>query len=101
MVIKYYLSGKITDVTRELEKANLQKFHDLEKELVARGFDVFNPASLEQDGMTWEQYLSRDLLWIIENRPMLYLMEGWQDSRGARLEVAMARLIGLSTIEPL
>jgi len=101
MVIKYYLSGKITDVTRELEKANLQKFHDLEKELVARGFDVFNPAKLEQDGMTWEQYLSRDLLWIYDNRPMLYLMEGWQDSRGARLEVEFAKLLGLSIIEPI
>jgi hypothetical protein len=101
MVIKYYLSGKITDVTKELEKANLQKFHDLEKELVARGFEVFNPANLEQEGATWEQYLARDLLWIQQNRPMLYLMEGWQDSRGARLEVEWAKLLGLSIIEPL
>ena len=99
-MIKYYLSGKITDVTRELELANLQKFHDLEKELVARGFDVFNPANWEQDGKTWEWYLARDLKWIYDNRPMLYLMEGWQDSRGARLEVEFAKLLGLSIIEP-
>ena len=95
------MSGKITDVTRELEKANLQKFHDLEKELVARGFEVFNPAKLEQDGATWESYLARDLKWIYEHRPMLYLMEGWQDSRGARLEVEFAKLLGLSIVEPL
>lgn len=101
MVIKYYLSGKITDVTRELERANLQKFFEVEKELVARGFDVFNPATFEQDGMTWEQYLAKDLLWIYENRPMLYLMEGWESSRGSRLEVEFARLLGLTVLEPL
>lgn len=100
-MIKFYLSGKITDVTRELERANLQKFFEVEKELVARGFDVFNPATFEKDGMTWEQYLAKDLFWILENHPMLYLLEGWETSRGARLEVAWARLLGLTIIEPL
>jgi hypothetical protein len=96
-----YLCGKITDVSRELEKANLQKFHDLEKELVARGFEVFNPAKFEADGLRWEHYLAADLIWIHANRPMLYLMEGWRESRGARLEVEFSRLLGLSILEPL
>lgn len=101
-MIKYYLSGKITDVTRELERANMQKFYEVERELIARGFDVFNPARLEEYGMTWEQYLARDLKWIYENRPMLYLIDDtWHQSRGARLEVEFARLLGLSIVEPL
>lgn len=101
-MIRYYLSGKITDVTRALELANLQKFHDLEKELVARGFDVFNPAKLETNGMQWHDYLARDLLWIHTHQEnlMLYLLEGWEQSQGARLEVAYARLLKIPICEP-
>ena len=98
----YYLSGKITDVSRELEQANLQKFHDLERELVARGFEVFNPAKFEAKGMKWEDYLAKDLIWLFENRPMIYLVdEHWIESRGARLEVALAHRLGLSVISSL
>lgn len=59
------------------------------------GEDVFNPAELETDGWAWEKYLARDLLWITENQPMLYMTIGWQESLGARLEHEMALLLGL------
>lgn len=97
----YYISGKITAPTREEEVANIKKFFDVEKQLIDRGFDVFNPARLEQEGKSWEWYLARDLKWINDHRPIIYLMEGWEDSRGARLEVAFAQLLGLSIIYPL
>lgn len=98
----YYLSGKITDVTREKELLNMQVFNQTEKDLVARGFDVFNPAKLEVNGGTWEYYLSRDLLWIYENKPIIYLISNdWQESRGARLEVEWAKMLGLQIVSPL
>ena len=97
----YYLCGKITDTSRELEKANLKKFFEVEAELVARGFEVFNPAKFETDGKKWEWYLAADLIWIHANRPMLYLMEGWEQSRGARLEVEFAKLLSLEIIRSL
>lgn len=97
----YYLSGKITAPTREEELANLKKFYDVEHQLASRGIEVFNPAKLEQDGKSWEWYLARDLKWINDYRPTLYMMEGWQESRGARLELAFAQLLGLNIIYPI
>lgn len=97
----YYLSGKITDPDLEIMRSNLQKFHELEHQLVSRGIAVFNPARLEQDGKSWEWYLARDLKWINDYRPTIYLMEGWQDSRGARLEVEFARLLRLTILYPI
>ena len=98
----YYLSGRITSDDPEEQQANLQKFHDLEKELVARGFEVFNPAKFEAKGMKWEDYLAKDLIWLFENRPMIYLVDSrWRESGGARLEVALAHRLGLSVISSL
>ena len=93
-----YISGKISDTDREQELINLSLFGVVEDQLRRQGYEVFNPASLEVDGGTWEYYLSRDLLWIVENRPDLYLLANWQDSKGARLEVAFAELLGLKIL---
>jgi hypothetical protein len=90
-----YISGKITDETREKELANLKRFDEKEVELAELGWDVFNPGRLECPGWKWEQYLARDLLVIFKNRPVMYMMTGWEESRGARLEYQVALLLGL------
>lgn len=98
----YYLSGKITDVTREQELLNMQRFFEVEADLIKRGFEVFNPARLEVEGASWEYYLARDLKWIIENKPMIYLINrDWETSRGARLEVEFAKLLHLTVVGPM
>lgn len=97
----YYLSGKITDADPRIMRSNLQKFYEVERALVARGIDVFNPAKLEEDGRSWEWYLARDLKWINDYRPIIYLMDGWEESRGARLEVEFAKLLKLTILYPM
>lgn len=94
----YYISGKITDETREKELKNITAFNLKEEELIQEGHTVFNPASLEVEGKTWEQYLAQDLIFIIQNKPALYVLKGWESSRGARLEVETAKLLSLDII---
>jgi len=97
-----YLSGKITDSTREQELLNMAKFFEVEDDLTKRGFNVFNPARLELENATWEYYLARDLKYIMEHKPMIYLIHrNWVTSRGARLEVELARLLNLQIVGPL
>lgn len=93
-----YISGKISDVSRERELLNMTLFNIVEEQLTAQGYEVFNPAKLEIDGGTWEYYLARDLKWIIDNKPDLYLLANWQESKGARLEVEFAELLGLKIL---
>ena len=92
---KVYISGAITAKDKKQQKKNLQRFFKKELELAGEGREVFNPAKLEQKGWTWEMYLSRDLKWIMDNRPKMYMMVGWEDSKGARLEHALALDLGL------
>jgi hypothetical protein len=102
--MKYYISGKITDIDRETELYNMQLFYDKEMEMIAEGIppeNIFNPARLEVDGgATWEYYLARDLHHIMEEKPTLILLPNWKESKGARLEVELAHLLKLPVIEP-
>lgn len=88
---KIYISGKIADDdVVELNK-NLARFHDMEKKL---GVECFNPANLPQ-GNTYEYLLACCVLEIVQNKPDMLFMKGWEDSRGARLEHEIAKQLGL------
>lgn len=97
----YYISGKISAPTEAEQKINIEVFYLVERELIARGFEVFNPARLESEGKSWEWYLSRDLKWIYDNKPALYMLPNWKESPGARLEYEFAKLLNLCIVEEL
>lgn len=91
-----YLSGAITHADKKQQQANIKRFYDLEEKLSLAGYeDVVNPAKLEVAGYEWEDYLARDLAFICEYKPELYMMKGWEQSKGARLELAMAKYLNL------
>ena len=93
-----YLSSPITSDSREKELENLERLALKKIELTAQGHKCFNPGELEVIGKTWEYYLAKDLVWIYENRPDLYMMKGWETSRGCRLEHELGLQLNL-TIE--
>lgn len=91
-----YISGKITDKTVAREEKNIRRFAEKATELEAAGYEVHNPAAFTEEGWTWEQFLARDLKFIFDHKPDLYVLSNWEDSLGARLEVECAKLLGLS-----
>lgn len=91
--MRYYLSGKISN--GDTEPHNYAHFDEMEERLMLQGHEVFNPAKLEKVGASWEWYLARDVKWIMEYRPTLLMLEGWEGSRGARLEHELGKLLGL------
>lgn len=92
-----YLSGKITAKSDKEQKENLAKFFVKASELHGVWKNIFNPAEMESsEKMSWESYLARDLAFIAEHRPDLYMMKNWVDSKGARLEREFAKVIGLN-----
>jgi hypothetical protein len=81
--IKVYISGPMTG----LPGHNFDAFNEAERRLRAAGFDVENPAEKGiVEGWTWEDYLKYDLVRMFECDAVATL-PGWQDSRGANLEV--------------
>lgn len=94
----YYLSGPITHKEAYIEKENKNRFKEKELELTAQGFEVHNCTKNEQKGLTWKEYMIRDIEYIVLNRPIMYMMVGWEHSRGAKIEHDLAKVIGLEIV---
>jgi hypothetical protein len=93
--LRYYLSGAIT---RQPDfKAYFKQYED---ELRHWGItDIFNPAvvDLPRDAK-WETYMRYDLK-ILMDCDVLALLPNWKKSRGAKLEVHVAKALGIRVVK--
>lgn len=81
--MKVYIAGKVTGLPNYKEH-----FDKAEKELIAKGHLVMNPSVLPQ-GWDWEDYLPICYA-MIDVCDVVYMLNNWQDSKGANLELACA-----------
>ena len=96
----YYLSGCITagdKATPEEITHNIEVFNLEEARLINEGHAVFNPCK-QGVGDRYEKYLVTDLLYILENKPMMLMLPNWETSLGSRIEHEMAKRLWV-TIE--
>lgn len=103
--MKIYIAGPMSGYT----DWNFPAFFEAERQLLALGHEVINPA--HNDGATveealasaghpnrpnnsWSYYMRRDLPHVL-SVDAICVLPGWQDSKGASLEVHVAKAIGL------
>jgi len=81
---KIYVAGKITGLPYD---EVVKKFKDAQIKLEKQGFEVFNPIEISPfvEGKTWDEYMA-ELLPIVETCDLIYMLEDWEDSRGAKDE---------------
>lgn len=106
--MKVYIAGPMSGY----EEWNFPAFFKAEEELLSIGVDVINPAhndgpNLEEamksagtpdrPNHTWSWYMRRDLPHIM-SCDAVCVLEGWQKSKGARLEVHVARALGMPVL---
>ena len=86
-----YISGPMTGYP----ELNFPLFADVALALRMGGFDVINPAELPQkEDPSWADCMRVDIAALIECESIV-MLPGWQRSRGARLELHIARELGL------
>lgn len=92
--MKIYISGKITGTTDYKER-----FARAEEMLKSRGHEVVNPCHIDDGGETkpWEWYMKRCIPLLTECDG-IYLLKGWSESRGARLEWMVAKGLGMNVL---
>ena len=89
---KVYISGPVTDIEETEYRTD---FNSAELWLTGLGYDVINPISLDViEGGAWEDYMRRDLK-LLCDCDYIYLLDGWESSRGARLEYNVAFELGI------
>ena len=85
-----YISGPMTGIA----DFNFPEFNHVERVLVERGEKVFNPTCHPLDcGFEYADYLRLDIqaLLICDK---IYLLKGWESSKGATLEKNIAEALG-------
>ncbi|MDR2173632.1 MAG: DUF4406 domain-containing protein [Burkholderiales bacterium] len=91
---RIYISGPMTGLPQD----NFPAFHAEAARLRGLGYDVISPAELNPgSNKTWRECLRADLqaLLICDTIAML---EGWQDSEGAHLEMNVAHRVGIKIV---
>ena len=87
-----YLSGPMTG----LPDFNRPAFHAAAAALRAQGHVVINPAEVDLGpDASWADYMRVHLAEIARRVARVFVLPGWEGSRGAQLEVHVARALGL------
>ncbi|MBK5072547.1 DUF4406 domain-containing protein [Budviciaceae bacterium CWB-B4] len=68
---------------------NRQAFNAAAARLKDEGFIVLNPA-IQPDGLTHDQYMVMSLA-MLEQSDAIYLLKGWENSKGAVMEYDRAK----------
>lgn len=111
--MKLYLAGPM----RSISEFNFPEFRRVTALLCAAGHEVFSPAGADNErhgtdiskgnatgceeqaarehGFNLREALGRDLAWICSEADGVALLEGWEKSRGAVAERAVAIALGL------
>lgn len=91
---RVYLSGPMTG----LPELNFPAFNAEAARLRSLGFVVVNPVDLNPDPATgWNECMRNDLKALLDC-DMLALLDGWQRSSGAHLEMHMAHRVGMEIV---
>lgn len=98
--MKVYIAGPMTG----LPDFNYPAFHQAEQDLIARGYEVVCPTSNSggspppvEEAKPWDWYL-RKAISLLLTCEGIYLLPGWENSKGARLEEHIASELGMEVI---
>lgn len=96
MIKTVYISGPITG--HDIEECKVA-FGNIQEYLERRGFNVVNPLSENgyDPNKSYEQYM-RDDLKLLLDCDYIYLMAGWDNSKGCQAEYLVALTCGISIL---
>lgn len=90
---KVYISGKITGLLNYADA-----FNRAEQSLRNAGYDVYNPCNMCLiSGWQWEDYMRYDISRLLEC-DYIYPLKNWRKSKGARLEMKLAKKLGIKIL---
>lgn len=96
-LMKLYLAGPMSGYPEH----NFPLFLSRTAELRAKGYDILSPAEIEPnpDGeSTWVYYMRKCVVMVAQSDAVAVL-PGWENSRGATVEVGLARNLEMPILD--
>lgn len=95
--MKIYIAGPMTG----LPEFNRPAFMAAAEHLRASGLEVINPAELfgGDQSLPWSAYMREGIAAVLKS-DCVRVLPGWENSKGAKLEVAVAEAIGIP-VQPI
>ena len=94
--MRVYVSGPMTG----RPELNYPLFNATAAALRKQGHEVCNPAEAGlPEGATWSDYMRADIALLVTCDAIVMLPD-WHESKGARLEITIARKLGLTALQP-
>ena len=91
---RIYISGPMTGI----KDLNFPAFNAAAQALRGEGYDVINPADINTDGAkTWSACMRSDIKALCDC-DTIALLDGWENSAGAHLEVHIAHRVGITVV---
>jgi nucleoside 2-deoxyribosyltransferase len=89
-----YIAGPMTGIP----EFNFPAFHAAAATLRAYGYEVVSPAEIPAEAdKPWDYYMRKDLAEMLKC-DTIYLLRGWDKSKGACLEKHIAEALGMMVI---
>ena len=95
---RVYISGKITGLMPEVAK---EMFDQAAEQLQTQGHTALNPMEIwpQNIGWHWTDYLADNVRYLLKDgADTMYMLANWRESKGARIERAVAVELGLHII---
>jgi hypothetical protein len=88
---KMYISGQITGIEQEAPGL----FKKAEEEVRLLGYEPVNPVTIPHEhDKTWQSYMREDVKAMCSCEA-IYMLNNWTNSKGARIELRIAKELGL------
>lgn len=93
--IKVFISGKVSGLLYTEAKYMFDQVEDFWRH---KGFDVWNPTNHCKVTWSWLHCMIV-CLWNLAKCDVAVFLDNWKDSRGARIEHKVAKLLGKAIVE--
>lgn len=95
MPVKIYISGPISGLPLE---PCILRFTAAELKMRKSGFETVNPFVINKSrNRTWREYMVNDIKHLM-HCDAIYMLDGWKNSKGARIEHFIATEMGIKII---